>query len=168
MSNTAVSDYPTQPASWSLPLFLLRKSLRGRWALLFSHPDDFAHHGFEADRWVEQVRQAFRAESLAALTVGARVAGIAEWIAAIGGSCISHRTFDSILQRSDRRDCLVDRSSAGRYVVILDGQLQVRRTFLYERPDQVPSPIALASLAAACRFRAESRERRIASTMHGA
>ena len=28
----------------------LRTWLHGNWALLFSHPDDFAYHNFETDR----------------------------------------------------------------------------------------------------------------------
>jgi hypothetical protein len=162
MASSAASDCPTQPTRWSLPRFLLRKGLRGRWALLFSHPDDFAHHGFEADRWVEQVKQTFQAESIVALAVGARVAGSPEWMAAIGGSYISQRTFDSIIERSGGRDYREDRGSERRYVMILDGELQVRRTILYARTDRVPSPIGLASLAAVCRVRAESAQRPIA------
>ena len=33
----------------------LHRWLGGRWSLLFSHPEDFASHGFEADRWVVSV-----------------------------------------------------------------------------------------------------------------
>lgn len=137
---TAAREGRTDSTSWSLPLFLLRRWLRGRWALLFSHPDDFAHHGFEADRWIEQVKQTFQAESIAALAVGPRAAGDhAGWIVASGGCFISQRTFDSIV------DCRPER----RFVMVLDGALQLRRTFLYSGADAVPSPIGLASWARA-------------------
>lgn len=143
----------THSTSWSLPLFLLRKWLRGRWALVFSHPDDFANYGFEADRWVEQVKETFQAEGMAALAVGPRAGSDAGWIAATGGCFISQRTFDSIVG-----DC----TSEQRFVTILDSALQLRRTFVYRQGDLVPSPIGLAALAAASRFRAHSKELRVA------
>lgn len=144
----------TQSTSWSLPLCLLRRWLRGRWALVFSHPDDFAHYGFEADRWLEQVKETFRAESIAALAVGPRIsAADAGWVTASGGCFIGQRTFDSIVGHS---------TSERRFVMILDSALQLRRTFVYRREDVVPSPIGLASLAAAARFRAHAKELRVA------
>lgn len=143
----------TQSTNWSLPLFLLRRWLRGRWALVFSHPEDFADYGFEADRWVEQVKETFHAESIAALAVGVRAGSDAGWIAASGGCFISQRTFDGIVG---------DSNAEQRFVMILDSALQLRRTFVYRRGDLVPSPIGLASLAAASRFRAHSRELRVA------
>lgn len=150
---------------WSLPLFLLKRWLRGRWALLFSHPDDFAHYGFEADRWIGQVKETFHAESIAALAFGTRAGGQdAGWIAASGGCFIGQRTFDGIAAHSDWCDCGASAcaTSERRFVMILDGALQLRRTFVYSRGDLVPSPIGLASLAAACRFRAQSKELRVA------
>jgi len=39
----------------------LRDWLTGDWALLFSHPQDFQDHGLEHDRWVDILREEFRA-----------------------------------------------------------------------------------------------------------
>ena len=142
MLNTAAREYRPQTGSWSLPRFLLRKWLRGRWTLVFSNPDDFANYGFEADRWIEQVREALHADSIAAVAVGP--GDRAGWITGVGGCFISQRTFDSMI------DCRPDR----RFVMVLDDALQLRRTFLYSSADQLPSPIGLASLAASCRLRA--------------
>jgi hypothetical protein len=140
MQITAAREDRTQSTSWSLPLFLLRRWLRGRRALLFSHPDDFANYGFEVDRWIEQVKETFQAESIAVLAVGPRAAdNQAGWIVASGGCFISQRTFDSIV------DCRPER----RFVMVLDGALQLRRTFLYSSEDCLPSPIGLAVWARA-------------------
>lgn len=141
MLSPATRQYRSQPTNWSLPRFLLKRWLRGRWALVFSHPDDFANYGFEADRWIDQVKQAFDAASIAALAISTRAPGDhAGWITAVGGCFISSRTFDSIvyLCRPERR-----------FVMVLDDALQLRRTFLYSGADRVPSPIGLASWARA-------------------
>jgi hypothetical protein len=154
MLSAAAREFRPQPTSWSLPRFLLRKWLRGRWALLFSHPDDFANYGFEADRWIDQVKQAFDADSIAALAIDTRAAGDkAGWITAVGGCLISQRTFESVvLHGSEAEFDSAQRIPERRFVMMLDGGLQLRRTFLYSGADNVPSPIGLASLA--CRFRA--------------
>jgi alkyl hydroperoxide reductase subunit AhpC len=151
MLSTAARDYRTQSTSWSLPRFLLRKWLRDRWALLFSHPDDFANYGFESDRWVDQVKEAFEADSVAALGISTRAPGDhAGWITAVGGSLISHRTFESILDHGGGSECASTyRNSARRFVMVLDGALQIRRTFLYSGAARVPSPIGLAAWARA-------------------
>jgi hypothetical protein len=141
MLSTAPGEYRTPPTSWSLPRFLLRKWLRGRWALVFSHPDDFANYGFEADRWIDQVKEAFAADSIAAVAISTRAPGDhVGWITAVGGCFISQRTFDSIVSR-----CSPER----RFVMALDAELQLHRTFLYSGGDRVPSPIGLAAWARA-------------------
>lgn len=140
MLSTAAREYRSQSANWSLPRFLLRKWLRGRWALVFSHPDDFADYGFEADRWIDQVKEAFDADSIAAVAISTRAPGDhAGWIPAVGGCFISQRTFDSIVSCSPGR----------RFVMALDEALQLRRTFLYSGTDRLPSPIGLAAWARA-------------------
>jgi hypothetical protein len=153
MLSTATGEYRPQPTSWSLPRFLLKKWLRGRWALVFSHPDDFANYGFEADRWIGQVKQALDTGSIAALAISNRApGGDAGWITAVGGCFISQRTFDSIIR--DCGDASAYRSTGRRFVMVLDDALQLRRTFLYSDAASLPSPIGLASLAASCRLRA--------------
>jgi hypothetical protein len=141
MLSTATREYRTQPTNWSLPRFLLKKWLRDRWALVFSHPDDFANYGFEADRWIDQVKEAFDADAIAAVAISTRGPGDkAGWIPAVGGCFISPRTFESIVL-----DCRPER----RFVMVLDDALQLRRTFLYSHTDRLPSPIGLASWARA-------------------
>ena len=50
----------------------LRRWLHGRWALLFSHPDDFAAYGFESDRWLVHVQEAFAATDIRPLALAGR------------------------------------------------------------------------------------------------
>jgi hypothetical protein len=164
MSSTSARRYRTHQSHGSLPQLLLKSWLRGRWALLFSHPDDFASYGFEADRWLEQVRAAFDAESIAALAISGRPAGDdTGWIATIGGRCISHRTFGGIASHAGWRQCsedefqLAEGSFDQHFVMVLDAELKLRRTFLYSPTDQVPSPMSLASAAAVCRVRSQSQ-----------
>jgi len=156
MLSTAAREYRPQPSNWSLPRFLLRRWLRDRWALVFSHPDDFANYGFEADRWIGQVKEALDGDSIAAVAISARAPGDDDgWITAVGGCFISPRTFDSIVSHCSDAECVsAYRSSGRRFVIVLDDALQLRRTFLYSGADNVPSPIGLAALAASCRLRA--------------
>jgi alkyl hydroperoxide reductase subunit AhpC len=55
---------------WS-PLQSLADWLAADWALVFSHPRDFAHEGFESDRWLRIVRDAFRERGLRAVGLAA-------------------------------------------------------------------------------------------------
>jgi hypothetical protein len=163
MPSTFAGNDCTRPIDRSLPLILLKGWLRGRWALLFSHSDDFASYGFEADRWVEQVREAFDHESVAALAVSAGTPGDgAGWITAIGGRAINSRTLGSLMRSRWLDLDAASRCAGQRFVMVLDGALNLRRTLLYKGVDRLPSPIDLASVAAVCRLRAQPMERRIA------
>lgn len=115
------------------PAVALRRWLRGRWALLFSHPDDFAAYGFETDRWLVHVREAFAATDIRPLALAGRHA--AGWITEVGGCTTS-------LQLDD-----IQRHPLARFVMTLDAALRVRRTFVYTKQDRLPSPMDLAALA---------------------
>lgn len=58
MSNAALKYDLSAPDS-PLPAAALRRWLSGRWALLFSHANDYAAYGFESDRWLVHVQEAF-------------------------------------------------------------------------------------------------------------
>jgi hypothetical protein len=125
----------------------LRRWLHGRWALLFSHPDDFAAYGFESDRWLVHVQEAFAATNIRPLALaGPHEAG---WVTEAGG-CTTSLALDEIqrypVARDSREEAL--RAAAfdptARFVMALDSALRLRRTFVYTQRDQLPSPMDLA------------------------
>jgi hypothetical protein len=133
MSNAALKYDVSAPDS-PLPAAALRRWLRGRWALLFSHANDFAAYGFESDRWLVHVQEAFAAADVRPLALADRQE--AGWVTEVGG-CTT--TLDP------------DRST--RFVMTLDPSLRPRRTFVYAQGDRLPSPMDLAALARQTRDR---------------
>jgi hypothetical protein len=113
----------------------LGRWLHGRWALLFSHADDFAAYGFESDRWLVHVQEAFAAADIRPLALADRHE--AGWVTEVGGCTTTLRFhLDS------------------RFVLTLDAALRVRRTFVYAQGDRLPSPMDLAALAREARDKA--------------
>lgn len=149
MTDAALKFDVSAPDS-PLPAAALRRWLHGRWALLFSHPDDFASYGFESDRWLVHVREAFQATGIRPLALaGLHEAG---WVTEVGG-CTAALALDEIqrypVARDSREEAL--RTAAfgpdARFVMTLDASLRLRRTFVYKQRDQLPSPMDLAVLA---------------------
>ena len=130
MTYAALKYDPSTPDS-PLPAVAVRRWLHGRWALLFSHPDDFASYGFESDRWLVHVREAFAAADIRPLALTGR--HDAGWVTEVGG-CTT--TFGSAAF-----------GPAARFVMTLDGRLRLRRTLIYAQRDRLPSPMDLAVLA---------------------
>jgi alkyl hydroperoxide reductase subunit AhpC len=139
---------------------LLREWLDGDWALLFSHPADFEDDGLERDRWLEILRDEFRARSVRPLACR-RAAGDADgsWVAELIGD---HRllrlesaaaTGDSVIDltaRSLREDIL---GLAPRFVLIIDGSLQRRGVLKYSAGRTTVSPLDLLASIDAFRRR---------------
>jgi hypothetical protein len=127
----AALKYDSSAPDSPLPAAAVRRWLHGRWALLFSHPDDFASYGFESDRWLVHVQEAFTANDIRPLAIAGRHE--AGWITEVGGRTTT-LAFDEI-----QRDA--------RFVLTLDASVRLRRTFVYTRHDKLPSPIDLAQLS---------------------
>jgi hypothetical protein len=128
----------------------LRRWLHGRWALLFSHADDFASYGFESDRWLVHVQEEFAAADVRPLALADRQE--AGWVTEVGG-CTTTLALDEIQRYPVARDSREEqlRSAAfdqsARFVMTLDTGLRLRRTFVYTQRDRLPSPMDLAALA---------------------
>jgi hypothetical protein len=125
----AALKYDVSAHDSPLPAAALRRWLQGRWALLFSHADDFAAYGFESDRWLVHVQEAFAAADVRPLALADRQE--AGWVTEVGG-CTTTLALDE---------------PAKRFVMTLDTGLRVRRTFVYTQRDRLPSPMDLAALA---------------------
>ena len=142
----------------------LRGWLQGKWALLFSHSDDFASYGFEADRWLVHVRDVFDATGVRplALASAGHSTRASTWVADVGGSALSIRTSISprlapALKAGERDLFTAVVSASNRFVMIVDDSLRLRRTFAYCAADHLPSPMELASMAERLRYLSADR-----------
>ena len=126
----------------------LRRWLEGRWALLFSHPGDFASGGFEADRWLVYVRDAFARLRLRPIGIGHGDG--TSWISQAGGRLVPRYVTEDFLP-SDTQE------TSEHFVTILDSTLRARRTLLYKPGDGIPCAIELAHTAAHLRTRGGSQ-----------
>jgi len=148
------------PFSTPYPLSIsqVRRWLDGSWALLFSHSDDFADHGFEADRWIAHVCEAFASTGVRPLARVSGASGLAAgWVTEIGGRCTTNMYIDEI-RRSFLRETGDSAESAWiwdsrqRFVLLLDDALRARWSFHYSAGDRLPSPIELAAIGEALRL----------------
>jgi hypothetical protein len=159
MTNAALKydfSLPDRP----LPAVSLRRWLHGRWALLFSHPDDFASYGFESDRWLVHVREAFAATGIRPLALAS--GHEAGWVTDVGG-CTTCMAVDEIqrypVARASSEETLraAAFNPAARFVMVLDDGLRLRRTFVYTLQANLPSPIDLAAAAKVLRDSSHAR-----------
>lgn len=128
----------------------LQRWLGGRWSLLFSHPEDFASHGFEADRWVSCLCEDLERLNLA--VIAASASHRRSWVTEVGGRFIASHEVEDLLPG----DWHVNPHE--HFVTILDGDLRARRTIVYAAGTAVPSPIELAQTAAGLRARGLPRQ----------
>jgi hypothetical protein len=145
---------------------LLRASLAPRWAILFSHPDDFAQEQIEMDRWVIVLARSFSARGVLPVAL-ARPPSSPEhgWLgrlAAGDGDSAAVLTLDDVSAAvADFSDgalrAQIARSSP-RFAMILDSSLRCRRTLSYRLPAELPSPLELIGWALALRKRDRCEE----------
>jgi alkyl hydroperoxide reductase subunit AhpC len=139
----------------------LRGWLHGNWGVVFSHPEDFASYGFEADRWLVHVQDAFTDTGVRPIALAASgEPNMHTWVTEAGGVQLVLRRqlnlqgVDALPARSLER-ALSGRGRTGRFVAIVDETLQVQRTIVYERGDRMPSPMELARMAVKLRSGAQ-------------
>jgi len=161
-----VGQLPAVPAVTSASAALalgssLRPWLRGHWALLFSHADDFACYDLEADRWAVVLEQSLSAARVRPLALGSRpAAGFDNWVTQVGGASVEMTPQESprgprLFDLHARALCDAVARASSRFVMIIDESLRVHRTFAYVAGDRLPSPLDLAAMAD--RLRSTSR-----------
>jgi hypothetical protein len=130
----------------------LRAWLDGSWALLFSQHDDFANYDVEADRWLILLQDAFENAQVRpiALASGLREDMEGGWLAEVseGRTCVT--LGDDLPRIADFRlhalRGAIERASS-RFVMIIDAELHLRRTFAYSPQDRLPSIFDLIATA---------------------
>lgn len=148
----------------------LRTWLADRWAILFSHPQDFAQEQFEADRWISILSQSFSAHRVAALALlsGGHDAEDG-WIGRLAAStryCVVMPSLElcepAALMDPAVNDlrAYIDRSGP-RFAMIIDSDLRHRRTLSYRLPGELPSPLDLLGWAVALRKKDRAEQRMV-------
>lgn len=140
----------------------LRAWLAGRWAILFSHPEDFAQEQLEMDRWISILSQGFRARGVAAVALLRAGRDPEEgWLgrlAALNRDCAATLSLDppqpAALADLAAGALRVDIARSGRrFAMIIDSAVRCRRTLRYRLPGELPSPLDLIGWAVAQRKR---------------
>lgn len=136
----------------------LRTWLRDDWAILFSNPDDFVSYDFETDRWLVIARRAFAEHHIRpiALASPAREVDLS-WVTQVSGDGRTVLLEDPSQQHFGPVDLqppvLRERieQSDGRFVMIIDNALRIRKMFTYRFLSDLPSPLELLGWADALR-----------------
>jgi hypothetical protein len=140
----------------------LRTWIAGRWAILFSHPEDFAQAQLEMDRWLSILGERFSARGVAAVELAragqdpeegwlGRLATLSRDSAAILSLDLprpaSLADFVACALRADIARC------GPRFAMVIDSDARCRRTLRYRVPGELPSPLELLGWAVALRKR---------------
>lgn len=125
------------------------------WALLFSHADDFSHHGIESDRWLAILRDACLANGVRPLALSRSAQCDRSWISQLGGdhTVITLSAYASGAALALRT--LLD-AQQDRFVAIVDPQLDCRGLLHYQPATAGRlSPLDLLATVDAMRRRSE-------------
>jgi len=144
----------------------LRAWLADRWAIVFSHPDDFAPEEFEADRWVSILSRSFRGCGVAPVAVARPGCDPTQgWLGRL--AALYHESA-AILTLDSPPGTLVDLSAGAlrghitrcgpRFAMIVDSNARCRRALSYRLPAKLPSPLDLIGWAASLRKRERAEE----------
>ena len=144
----------------------LRAWLAGRWAILFSHPEDFAQEQLELDRWISILSQGFRARGVAAVALlragDDPEKGWPGWLAALDRGCAATLSLD-LSQPAALADFAAgalrgDIARSGpRFAMIIDPAVRCHRALRYRLSGELPSPLDLIGWAVAQRKRVSDR-----------
>jgi len=138
----------------------LRTWLADRWAILFSHPDDFAEEQLEMDRWLTILSRGFRTCGVVPVAL-LRAGHDAEkgWLGQLAAS--SHDCAATLSLELPKPATLADfaagalradiNRSGPRFAMIIDPELRCRRSLSYRLPRELPSPLDLIGWSVALR-----------------
>jgi alkyl hydroperoxide reductase subunit AhpC len=131
----------------------LQDWLHGHWGLLFSHPTDFAVTDLETDRWLAVTANAFAQRHIRAIALDSSQQRYdLSWIAQICGYETAVFLDSGLPSYSDETEfnAIVLASAISRapsrFVMIVDSNLRLRRTFTYGKGDRVPSVLDFVAL----------------------
>jgi alkyl hydroperoxide reductase subunit AhpC len=136
----------------------LRAWLRGSWAVLFSHPDDFVSYDLEMDRWLVITRRAFAGRRIQPIALATPALDPDHnWVTQVSGDNRAVLLEDPAqehfgpvdLQTPVLREAI--EQPGRRFVMIIDGALRIQKTFTYQALSNLPSPLELLGWADALR-----------------
>jgi alkyl hydroperoxide reductase subunit AhpC len=126
----------------------LRAWLRGDWAILFSHPDDFVRYDLEMDRWLVVAKRAFAERGIRPIALASPTSDPEQsWITQVSGDNRSVLLEDASQQYFgpvDRQTPVLREEielAKRRFVMIIDDELRQQKIFSYGTLSNLPSPL---------------------------
>ena len=136
----------------------LRAWLRGGWAILFSHPDDFCSYDLEIDRWLIVMQQTFAERDIRPIALASpSLDPERSWVTQVTGDSRTvllenptQQHFGPVdLQTPVLRETI--EQSGRRFVMIIDGGLRRQKVFQYDTLSNLPAPLEFLGWAEALR-----------------
>ncbi len=126
----------------------LRTWLRGDWAILFSHPDDFVRYDLEMDRWLVVAKRAFAERGIRPIALASPTSDPEQsWITQVSGdnrSVLLEDASQQYLGPVDRQTPVLREEielAKRRFVMIIDDELRQQKIFSYGTLSNLPSPL---------------------------